>query len=104
MQKPSSFATKVYAAVCSIPRGYVATYGQIAQKSGRPQAYRAIGNIIHANPVPSRIPCHRVVDQRGSLSVRFAFGGLEGQQKKLHSEKIKVKDGVIDLKKYQINF
>ncbi|MBQ9480653.1 MAG: MGMT family protein, partial [Clostridia bacterium] len=48
----------IYEAVKSIPRGKVATYGQIAAMVGHPRAARLVGNALHANPEPGVIPCH----------------------------------------------
>ncbi|MFH0855899.1 MAG: MGMT family protein [Candidatus Omnitrophota bacterium] len=55
------FAKKVYRAVLSIPLGQVRTYRWVAQKAGRSRAWRAVGAILHKNPFPVIIPCHRVI-------------------------------------------
>jgi len=59
-----NFYEKVYKIVKQIPKGSVLTYKQVAQKAGRPRAYRAVGNILNNNFDP-RIPCHRVVRSDG---------------------------------------
>ena len=59
---------KIYEAVKQIPKGCVATYGQVAEMAGNPRMSRAVGNALHKNPDPGHIPCYRVVNFRGELS------------------------------------
>ena len=66
------FRRDVLVAVSKVPRGSVATYGEIARRVGRPNAFRAVGNTMRTNPIPLVIPCHRVVGSNGSLT---GFGG-----------------------------
>ena len=63
---------KVYAAVRLIPRGSVATYGQIAAAIGNKRLARVVGYALHVNPEPGVIPCHRVVGANGSPSRAMA--------------------------------
>ena len=51
-----SFYDKVYECVSKIPKGKVATYGQIATKCGNPKASRVVGYALHVNPLPGVIP------------------------------------------------
>ena len=60
---------KVYAAVRLIPRGSVATYGQIAAAIGNKRLARVVGYALHVNPEPGVIPCHRVVKREGRCQV-----------------------------------
>ena len=55
-----SFSEKVYSAVKRIPRGKVATYGQVAAAAGNGGAARAVGNALHKNPAFGEIPCPSV--------------------------------------------
>ncbi|RSX55813.1 methylated-DNA--protein-cysteine methyltransferase [Bifidobacterium dolichotidis] len=82
----NGFAQEVYAVVRAIPRGYVATYGMVAELAGRPRASRIVGGVLHRNPDPSTIPCHRVVFRDGSLAPGFAFGGAAVQRRRLEEE------------------
>ena len=91
---------RIYEAVKKIPRGHVATYGQIAEKAGDKKMARAVGNALHKNPDPEHIPCFRVVNAKGELSGEFAFGGAGAQAKRLEAEGVEVKDGRVDLEKY----
>lgn len=94
---------KVYALVKAIPKGKVTTYGQIAAWLGNQNLARAVGNILHRNPEPGVIPCHRVVNSKGQLAERFAFGGAAAQRKRLEEEGICFEsNGRIDLAEYGI--
>ncbi len=98
-----SFSKKVYEVVTSIPRGKVATYSEVARMVGRPRAYRAVGNILHRNPNPKKIPCHRVVKMNGALTCSFAFGGIMAQKERLEKEGVCVrKNNTVNLGKYAI--
>ena len=61
-----SFQARVIAVVRAIPRGRVATYGDVAALAGRPRAWRAVGTIMRTCRMPS-VPCHRVVAAGGRL-------------------------------------
>ena len=89
---------QVYEFVKNIPRGKVATYGQIALHLGNRNFARVVGNILHSNPDPEHIPCHRVVNSKGQLSQSYAFGGIEAQRRLLVSEGVVFKnEQVVDL-------
>ena len=81
-----SFSQQVYQVVRRIPRGKVATYGQVASLTGHPRNARFVGYALHDNPEPGVIPCHRVVFRDGSLAPGFAFGGPERQRRLLEDE------------------
>ena len=67
---------------------------------GNPKMARAVGNILHKNPQPDRYPCYKVVNAKGKLATNFAFGGEEGQRKRLEAEGIAVVDNTVDLRQY----
>lgn len=100
MNKP--MYEKIYDAVLAIPKGRVATYGQVAAMAGNGGAARVVGNALHVNPAPGIIPCHRVVNAQGRLAPRFAFGGSDGQKSLLEAEGVEVRNGKVDLEKYQM--
>lgn len=91
---------QIYEAVKKIPRGKVATYGQVAELAGDKKMARAVGNALHKNPQPGIIPCHRVVNAKGELAGAFAFGGVEAQSRLLLEEGVKVVEGKVDLMVY----
>lgn len=93
---------RIYEAVKRIPRGSVATYGQIAEMAGDRRMARAVGNALHRNPDPEQIPCYRVVNAKGELSSAFAFGGTGEQARKLEADGIEVRDGKVDLSRFGI--
>lgn len=91
----------IYDVVRRIPRGKVATYGQIATLAGNSRWSRVVGYALHANPDPDGIPCYRVVNRFGGLSSAFAFGGINEQERLLRADGIKVRvDGTVDLNEY----
>ena len=93
---------RIYEAVKKIPRGKVATYGQVAEMAGNKKMARAVGNALHKNPDPEKIPCYRVVNAQGELAGEFAFGGEGAQARLLQADGIAVVDGRVDLKIYGI--
>ena len=64
----TEFRMKVWAALCAIPFGHTATYGEVAAAVGNPAASRAVGMANHYNPIAIMIPCHRVIGANGSLT------------------------------------
>lgn len=90
----------IYEVVRHIPRGRVATYGQIAMLAGNPHWSRVVGYALHVNPEPGVIPCHRVVNRFGEPSSAFAFGGVNEQITLLQNEGVAFIDGRVDLEKY----
>lgn len=93
---------RIYEAVKKIPRGKVATYGQVAEMAGNKKMARAVENALHKNPDPEKIPCYRVVNAKGELAGEFAFGGEGAQARLLQADGIAVVDGRVDLKIYGI--
>ena len=91
---------RIYEAVKKIPKGHVATYGQIAEMPGNPRMSRAVGNALHKNPDPLHIPCFRVVNSKGELAGAFAFGGGKAQAELLREDGVEVVNGKVDLEKY----
>ena len=92
---------KIYEVVKRIPRGKVATYGQIAMMAGNPRWARVVGYALHVNPDPDTIPCYRVVNRMGGLSEAFAFGGINQQELLLRADGIELnEDGRVDLDRY----
>lgn len=91
---------RIYEAVRKVPKGRVATYGQIAELAGDRKMARAVGNALRRCPDPDSIPCHRVVNAKGELSGGFAFGGEEIQAKLLAEEGIELSDGRVNLERY----
>lgn len=91
----SGFFEKVYAAVCAVPYGRVASYGKIAEMAGNRRMARQVGWALHVNPDPERIPCYRVVTKDGRVSRAFAFGGENAQITLLQAEGVRFADGKV---------
>ncbi len=92
------FFESVYDMVEQVPRGMVATYGQIAALVDAPRRARYVGYALHVNPRPGVIPCHRIVFADGRLAEGFAFGGPEAQRALLEAEGVAfLPDGRVDL-------
>jgi len=99
--KESTFSDAVKAAIKSVPRGRVATYGQIARLAGNPRAVRAVVWILHSSSSKHGLPWHRVINSKGTIALRPGTG-FEEQVMRLGDEGVRVgKDGEIDLKKFQ---
>jgi len=72
LERCPEFQRRVLLAEYGIPRGYVSTYGRIAEYLGISGGARAVGNSLASNPFPIVIPCHRAVKHDGRL------GGYQG--------------------------
>ena len=68
----TAFQSKVYLALCEVPKGYVTTYGALAKRVGCGSA-QAVGGALRNNPFAPEVPCHRVL--KSDLSI----GGFNGQ-------------------------
>ena len=78
------FHADVLAKLARVPYGRTETYGSLAAKVGRPKAARAVGTVMHHNPIPIVLPCHRIVGANGSLT-GYA-GGLDVKLRLLQLE------------------
>ena len=85
--RTATYATKILAVVRRVPRGKVATYGQVAALAGFAHAPRLAGYALHALPEGSPLPWHRIVGAGGKLSlVRLSPDGAVLQRLKLEAE------------------
>lgn len=91
----------IYEVVRKIPKGQVATYGQVAALAGNKRWARVVGYALHACPDPVGIPWHRVVKQDGSPAFDSAGGGSNLQKELLESEGVRFKGGKVIMKDYQ---
>lgn len=99
----SPFIENIYAVVRSIPKGAVATYGQIALLAGRPRAARIVGYAVAQSEKHGPMPAHRVVFKDGSLCKGHIFGhGV--QRKLLENEGVGfLADGRVDMENFWWN-
>ena len=81
--------SRIYAIVRRIPRGRVATYGQIAGLAGLPGHARQVGYALRALPDDIEVPWHRVINARGELSPRAESTSVRLQRSLLRAEGVK---------------
>ena len=88
---------EVLSVVEEIPEGRVATYGQIARRTGRDRNARLVGKILSMSEYYGSYPCHRVVNHAGRTAP-----GFREQRQRLEAEGVAFKmNGCVDLKQYQ---
>jgi methylated-DNA-protein-cysteine methyltransferase-like protein len=93
---------RIYAVVSRIPRGRVATYGQVAELAGLPRQARLVGYAMHALPAGSDVPWHRVVNAAGKVSLRSdGLGHDDLQAQLLAREGVRFVAGAIPLARYR---
>jgi methylated-DNA-[protein]-cysteine S-methyltransferase len=80
----AEFNRRVLQELARVPYGEVVTYGELATRSARPRAARAVGTVMNRNPLPIVLPCHRVIGSTGKL-VGYG-GGLERKEALLRLE------------------
>lgn len=93
---------RIYAAARRIPRGRVATYGQLAALAGLPRHPRQVGYALHALREEDNVPWHRVINARGEISLRRGEPYEKVQRALLEQEGIEFDPaGRVDLTRYQ---
>jgi methylated-DNA-[protein]-cysteine S-methyltransferase len=95
LSNKTEFERKVLVVTFKIPKGKISTYKRIAEKVGRPRAYRAVANALRKNPLHPIVPCHRVVRSDGG------FGGekkrAEARRELVKKEGIPIENGRIKI-------
>ena len=95
LRQKSPFERDVLVATFRIPEGKISTYKRIAERIGRPKAYRAVANALHKNPLWPVVPCHRVVCSDGS------FGGnkkdADTRRNSVVKEGVPIKNGKVKI-------
>jgi len=100
MIKSISFTQKVKQIIKKIPRGKVATYGQIAAYACSPRAVRQVVWILNSSSRKDKLPWHRVINRQGKISLKPNHG-YEIQKMMLEKEGVKFdKNDVIDFERY----
>ncbi len=84
---------RIYAAVAAIPRGRVASYGQVAEQAGMPGRARLVGRALAQ--CPARIPWHRVLNAAGRISLPPGSASYLEQVRRLTGEGVSVIDGKV---------
>jgi methylated-DNA-protein-cysteine methyltransferase-like protein len=92
----------IWSVVRKVPRGRVATYGQIAEIAGLEGHARQVGYALHNLPEKSNVPWHRVVNAKGEISARTGGDSHELQRLLLEAEGVEFDaKGHMDLKRYR---
>lgn len=92
---------RIWATVCDIPRGAVASYGQVAELSGLPRGARQVGRALGDLPSDHDVPWHRVLTSSGRLAFEPGSRAFRRQKRRLAEEDVPVLNGRVDMKKYR---
>lgn len=93
--------TLIYTVIASIPKGNVASYGQVAAIAGYPQNARLVGRLLKLMPHDSSIPWHRVVNSQGKISFPIGSAQYQTQRQKLLSEGVTFKNERVKMCSHQ---
>jgi len=94
----TKFTEDVLEIIKMIPKGKVMTYGQIAALANSPRGARQVSRILHSMSLKHKLPWHRVINSKGSISLTGEPGFIQSQM--LVSEGIDVTNNKIDLKRH----
>ena len=97
----TGFFEKVYGIVRAIPRGRVATYGQVARLAGAPQAARMVGWAMASSRPVDRVPWHRVVGAGGRLIIAKSIRYTQVQRQLLRQEGVRFHGENVMMKEFQ---
>ncbi|HTY37172.1 MAG TPA: methylated-DNA--[protein]-cysteine S-methyltransferase [Bacteroidota bacterium] len=90
----------IWSMVSLVPRGRVATYGQIASEVGFPGQPRMVGYALHALPPRSGIPWHRIINSQGKISFPKESASYRRQRRLLRLEGVEFRRDVVDLDRF----
>lgn len=92
---------RICATICDIPRGKVASYGQIAEIAGIVRGARQVGYVLRHLPDGHDVPWHRVITASGRIAFAAGSDGFERQRARLRAEGVKVTDGRVEMARYR---
>ena len=92
---------RIWATICDIPEGSVASYGQIAEIAGIPRGARQVGYALRHLPKGSQVPWYRVIQASGKIAFKSGSDAFNEQSKRLVREDVAILNGRIDMKKYR---
>jgi methylated-DNA-[protein]-cysteine S-methyltransferase len=95
LPEKTEFEKAVLVATFKIPRGKISTYKRVAEKIGKPRAYRAVANALHKNPLHPVVPCHRVVRSDGKFGGEKK--GAEARRKLVEKEGVPLEKGKVKI-------
>lgn len=101
IEMDEAFFDRVYDQVRAVPSGTVCTYGTIARLAGYEGASREVGVAMSRVQSAWNLPCHRIVNAKGTLAPSYAFGGKDRQRHLLEGEGVTfIDDDTIDMDKH----
>ena len=92
---------RIWATICDIPKGSVASYGQIAEIAGIPRGARQVGYALRHLPKGHDVPWFRVIQASGRIAFAIGSRPFNEQKKRLMKEDVVVLNGRVDMKKYR---
>jgi methylated-DNA-protein-cysteine methyltransferase-like protein len=92
---------RIWATICDIPEGCVASYGQIAEIAGIRRGARQVGYALRHLPKGSKVPWYRVIQASGKIAFKIGSDGFNEQSKRLMLEDVAILNGRIDMNKYR---
>ncbi|MGI9251515.1 MAG: MGMT family protein [Pseudohongiellaceae bacterium] len=96
----TEYKQRIWQVVSSIPKGRVASYGQVAKLAGLPGYARYVGYVMKHLPAGSKLPWHRVVSSGGRLSFPRDSKSYQRQKSRLEAEGVVFVNGRFSLKRY----
>ena len=100
-RQDTSLREDIWQVVATIPRGKVATYGQIARLCGYPSHSRYVGTTMKNLPKGTKLPWHRVLRSDGALAFPVASEVWKRQKDLLEREKVLFRNYKVPLKEYR---
>ncbi len=86
--------------IAAIPRGCVASYGELAARAGLPRRARLVGTVLRLAPDTLKLPWHRVVRSDGRIAFPIGSANFRDQRRRLQTEGVEVKSGRVDMQRY----
>ena len=92
---------RIWATICDIPKGSVASYGQVAEIAGIPRGARQVGYALRHLPGDNGVPWHRVITASGRIAFNDGSDGFMEQSRRLQEEDVAILKGRVDMAKYR---
>jgi methylated-DNA-protein-cysteine methyltransferase-like protein len=92
---------RIWDTICDIPKGSVASYGQVAEVAGIPRGARQVGYALRHLPDKHNVPWHRVIQASGRIAFDQATPAYVEQTKRLMMDDVAVIAGRVDMQKYR---
>jgi methylated-DNA-protein-cysteine methyltransferase-like protein len=92
---------RIWETITEIPRGNVASYGQVAEIAGSPRGARQVGYALRNLPDGHDVPWHRVLQVSGRIAVKQGSRAYKEQRERLMMENVAVISGKVDMQKYR---